>query len=1001
LERGDRLKSGIMNKQNWLKLLILLCIFLPPNVGPTFSQTADGAKKLLKEGKDLYKNQKYKEALEKCKEGLNISRSLKDIEVENSFLTLIALTHFKMNNFNKALAYFQDSLKIEQKLGNERGISADLSGIGGAYRHLGEYQKALTSFQEALKIYHALGDKYNTGSTLSCIGIVYFHQNEYQKALNSYQEALKINQELGDKRGEASDLSNIGFVYHYLEDYQKAIFYYRASLILRHELADKRGEASDLGNIGLVYNYLGDHKKALEFGQEALKIHQELGDKRGEASDLSNLSLVYAKLSEYQKAHKFNQEALKIHRELGDKRGEVSDLCNTGLIYSDLGEYKKALKYHQDALSISQELCDKRGEAGCLGNIGLVYLNSGEHKKALKFHQDALKIYQELEDRHGEGTALCNIGIGYGELGDRKKALVYFMNALEIQTKLGDKYGEVYDLTNIGYLYTKLGDYRLALKFYNNALKMATEIENIDILADCLKETALVYAKLQQKDNAIECLTKSIKTIESIREKLMVEEFKIGFMQNKMSAYEALISLLIEKRRNKEAWSYLERSKARTCLDLLGNRRIDFREKAAPELIQKEKELDGRILELQAHLNKESDIGKRKIISSHIEPLQKEYEEVIEKMKLACPEYASLRIVQVSTLKDIQDRLDKDALILEYFIGDEKSYLFLIDKDNLRVVNIPQTEKSIKEMITALERRMQTKAPCEEQIRALSEALIKPAWEEVKNKKKLIVIPHSALYYLPFNILSDEDGKCLVTNHQILTLPSASVWKLCLDKPVNKGEKLSAYAIGNYNVAYLDRKNDDISLLSTQNLTRDETGPLPATKDEVESIAALYPGGITLIGDKMTSAEVKETIKQGNLVHFATHGILDIKHPLFSGLMLSDKILTTAEIFSLETNARIVVLSACNTAGGELSQGDELVGISRAFMYAGAPVVVASLWKVSDNSTAKLMSYFYENLKKGEPAGEAMRNAQLRLMKAYPHPYYWAPFVVIGEERRL
>jgi CHAT domain-containing protein len=203
--------------------------------------------------------------------------------------------------------------------------------------------------------------------------------------------------------------------------------------------------------------------------------------------------------------------------------------------------------------------------------------------------------------------------------------------------------------------------------------------------------------------------------------------------------------------------------------------------------------------------------------------------------------------------------------------------------------------------------------------------------------------------------------------------------------------------IGDYTAAYLDGTSDDVSLISTKGLTRSDIGPLPATRDEVVSISALYPGGSVLIGKNATSGKVKETIKSGNLVHFATHAVLDAKHPLFSGLVLSDKFFTTAEIFSLETDARLVVLSACKTAGGGLSNGDDLVEISRAFMYAGSPVVVASLWKVSDTSTAKLMSYFYAGLKKGNSTGQALREAQLKLMKEYPHPYYWAPFEVIGD----
>ncbi|MCL5773529.1 MAG: CHAT domain-containing protein [Firmicutes bacterium] len=278
----------------------------------------------------------------------------------------------------------------------------------------------------------------------------------------------------------------------------------------------------------------------------------------------------------------------------------------------------------------------------------------------------------------------------------------------------------------------------------------------------------------------------------------------------------------------------------------------------------------------------------------------------------------------------------------------------------------------------------------------------------MKGKKKLIIVPHSVLHYLPFAMLVDSNGDYLVKNYQILTQPSASVYMLCLNKKKSKGEKLEAYAIGDIAVSFGEKKENkkEVSLRGTivmsPELMREGLSPLPGTEDEVKEISKVYPDGKVLIGNKATIEQVKTSVGNGTLVHFATHGILDSRHPLFSGLVFYDGILTTSDIFSLNLKANMVVLSACNTAGGGISSGDEIVGISRAFMYAGTPTVVASLWSISDVSTVQLMKDFYRKLKQGESKAAALQEAQKYMMKSteYSHPYYWAPFILIGDGGR-
>lgn len=949
--------------RNQLFFLALLIVILTLSSSiATFSKDSSvDPQELLDEGKRLCNQGSYEEALEYFLKVLEVKKEAGDISGVCYVLNYIGFSYSSLGNHKKALEYAFEELSLKKQIGDKSGIARSLNNIAFTYASLGKYEEALKYYMEELSLRKQIGNKGNIGLVFSDIAVIYEKLGNYEKALEYAQKDLSISKEIDDKAGTGNALYHAGLIYINIENYKKALEYFKGAEIIKEKMGDIKGAGNVYYYIGLIYSRFNDYGNAFDYFQKALKIQDQMKDLNGRADVLNKIGILYFNLGDFSKALEYYQEALQIKKQSGDKALAADILDDIVLAYAKLGKQDKALEYIQEMVKLREGVRDKTKLDKTYNNFAFIYIKIGYYQRAIEYMHKVLKIQKEVKNPVGQAAALNNIALIYYCSSDYKKALEYYQKALKILKISGDK----------------------------------------STMLNSFGGMALAYKGMKKYDRAIEFLIKSIDILESIRGKIKIEEHKVSFLEDKIFFYEELIQLLIKTGRIKDAWHYVERAKARTFLDMLGNQKINFRAKGAPELIEKEMELEDKINNVIAGMQKENDAGKKMLLKRQMDALQKEYEETIIKLKVSNPEYASLKSVQVSSLEEIQNLLEEDSVILEYFICKDKGYLFIIDKETFSACEIPFSEGELKEKITELRRRILTRAVCDKQIDELSRILLQPALSYIKKKKKIIVIPHSALHYLPFCLLRDSGGDYLVKRYQILTEPSASVWKLCLDKAEDKKMSLVAYALGTVKVSFLKEKtnlNEEISFLSSE-LVREGLSPLPATKEEVESIAVLFPESTILVGNQMTSEKVKETISEKSLIHFATHGLLDPIHPLFSGLVLCDRILTTAEIFSMDIDASMVVLSACDTAYGRISGGDEIIGISRAFMYAGTPVVVASLWSVSDESTASLMKSFYKKLIQGVSESRALEEAQLSLMDEYPHPYFWAPFIMIGDRR--
>jgi len=927
-------------------------------------------------------------------------------------------------------------------------------------------RKGVEKYYEALDLYRRVGDRKWEAETLNNVGLVYHSLGEMQKALDIYNEALPLRLAVGDRRGEAITLNNIGLVYRSLGEMQKALEKYNEALPLRRAVGDRRGEAITLNNIGMVYRSLGEMQKALEKYNEALPIFQTItvGDRADQAVTLNNIGVVYQSLGETQKALEKHNEALSLRRAVGDRRGEAVTLNNIGDVYRSLGETQKALEKHNEALSLRRAVGDRSGEAATLNNIGEAYRSLGETQKALEKYNEALPLKRAVGDRSGEAIILNNIGLVYRSLREMQKALEKYNEALSILRTVGDRSMMALTLNNIGEIYRLLGETQKALDKFDEALSLRRAVRDRNGEAVTLLRIAQVEQKRGNLTQARQTVEQAIGLIESLRTNIASQELRASYFASRQEFFETYIDALMEQHRqnpaaafNAVALAVSERARARSLLELLKEASADIRQGVDGSLLERERSLQQRLNAKAAAqvslLNRKHTPEQADAAAKEIAAITAEYEEIQAQIRARSPRYAALTQPQPLSLMEIQQQaLDEDTLLLEYALGEKRSYLWLVSQRSIDSYELPPraeveaATRRVYELFTARPKRGTPPDPqLIAQARTLSRMLLGPVAPRLGGKRLVVVAP-GALSYLPFAALpapEDEkrpagDYEPLVAEHEVVTIPSASVLSIIRREMVGRRRAAKSVAV----LADPVFETSDPRLASAKNgSSSGETLPAPAadaelseltrairtmnfsdaragftrlafSRQEAESIIALTPRGTGLKATDFSASRalaMSGQLSQYRILHFATHGLLNSERPELSGLVFSlidqegksqDGFLRLHEIYNLQLNADLIVLSACETGLGKEIKGEGLIGLTRGFMYSGAPRVVASLWSVDDLATAELMKLFYQRmLKDGMPAGAALRAAQLELsrQKRWASPYFWAGFVLHGE----
>jgi CHAT domain-containing protein/Tfp pilus assembly protein PilF len=966
----------------------------------------------------------------------------------------------------KAEEHFRQALAIRQKLApGSLDIAVSLIRLGDMARQRGDLAKAEEYGRQALEIGQKLapGGMQVAGS-VNILGSVAVLRGDLAKAEEYFRQALEIRQKLlPESLSVAGSLNNLGYVAWQRGDLAKAEEYGRQALEIKQKLLPGSVEvAASFNNIGSVAQERGDLAKAEGYYRQALEIRQKLApgslDVAGSLNNLGNLARQRGELA---KAEEYYRQALEIRQKLAPGSLDVGDsLLNLGYVAEQRGELAKAEEYYRGALDLRQKLAPGSLDvAASLNNLGIVAERRADLTKAEEYYRQALDIRQKLAPRSlAVAENLDNLGNVVMQRGDLAKAEEYCRQALQIRQKLAPgSLGVADSLSSLGDAAKQQGDWAKAEEYYRQALDIRQKLtpesgeyaDSLAELAKVLRRKGQIVQATQLYQQALDVLDKQMSMFGGS------EETRSGFRSNHLDFYRAYIDLLVRQKQPELAFHVLERSRAQGLLETLVAARVDIRKGVNPELVEKERSLrelltrkSNRRIQL---LNNKLMGEQAAAIEKEIQEILKQYQEVEGQIRQVSPGYAALTQPQALSAKEVQQQLlDSDTLLLEYALGEERSYVFAVTHDSIAAFPLPkrtEIEAPARELYLLLssrtpgeETRKQkpVRAPAEYKLALakLSQMVLGPVADQL-NRKRVLVVSDGALQYIPFAILltPENPSVSLLMEHEVVNLPSASV--LAVLRQQLSGRKAAPKAVAVLADPVFDIHDDRLRLATKNDKSsppdsaqasgqsglyqsarevdpaRNGTFPrLPYSRREADAIFSIAKqGNVTESLDFNASKDTAMSphLRDYRIVHFATHGLLNNEHPELSGLVFSlvdrqgkiqDGFLRLLDIYNLDLNADLVVLSACQTALGKLIAEEGLVGLTRGFMYAGAPRVMASLWKVDDEATAELMKKLYEGmLKHSLTPAQALRSAQVWMsqQKRWKHPYYWAGFVLQGE----
>lgn len=907
--------------------------------------------------------------------------------------------------------------------------------------------KSNEKYAQALAHWQSASNRWYQAVTLDALGGRALSDNQPQAATDRYRQALVLWRDLGDVQGEAEALTGLGDVYGQLDFRRPELDYYRQALPLIRAAGDRVAEGAVLNDLGLSYWELGQNEEALGYYSQALALGT-LAAAVDRATVYENLGLLDLSRGDNQKAIEELTQALGLFQHIHERRKSAHTLDLIGYVHSQLGDFPAALNFYWQALALSRQAGDARTQTIVLQDVGTVYADSGDFAKAFRYFNQALALSRASQRRNLEAEILGSMGAAYANAGQARKALPYCLQALQLQREGEHLDGQAIELLEEGRLYAALGDTARALEALNEALALNRKIQSKDGEAQTLAARAQIERNTGRFDAALADLQAALPIVESTRSHLESQTLRTSYFASKRNYYDLYADVLMRLHRTSDAFDISEHARARSLLDTLALTHATIRQGADSTLLDRQHRLQDRIDaedRLQGELLERRDRTEQAAtVAKELAELSTQYDEVSAQIRAASPHYAALTQPRTLSWRELkQNALDGDTLLLEYLLGEQHSYLWAATTSTLEGFELPSRtviQKAVKRAYSVLstppaagQQGVPPAAPPE--LMELSQIILGPAGK-LLGSKRLLIVGDDALQYIPFACLPNPagSGKPLVTAHEVVYLPSASVLPLLR-------QEMEARTAADRTVAVLsdpvfERDDPRVHLttlkrgsgpppdqgeLTRGQLTRSmsESGisrlqRLLYSRREADAIQQLAAPNQVLRAvdfDASRATATSPELGRYRIVHFATHALLNSQHPELSGIVLSlvdvhgapqNGFLRMHEIYNLRLSADLVVLSACQTALGTEIKGEGLVGITRGFMYAGVPRVIASLWSVQDDATAALMKRFYQGmLRDRQSPAAALRNAQLAMLQQsqWVSPYYWGGFILQGDWR--
>jgi CHAT domain-containing protein/tetratricopeptide (TPR) repeat protein len=916
---------------------------------------------LMKKEVDLLIRNDAREALRVAELAESLSQLSPDTAARALGARTKAMALHVLSRYAEAVEYYERARHLYREAGRQVEMARVERAMVDALIYLSGYDEALKLAGEARQVFAAHDEKLLLAQLESNVGNIYHRLDRNQEALDCYNRAAEVFAELNNRHGLALVSFNRANVYCNLDDFRQAQALYEQAHELHCAEENQLGAAQTRYSIGYLHFLRGAYHQAMRVLHEARAECLGLGDEQTAALCILDLAEIYLQLNILDEAAQLAAQARRLFEDLGMRYEAARALTFLGLAEMRQCKPDKA----ERSFALAREEFAAEGNEVYLGLISL-------YQAELRLQRGQPPAPSELEDAiklAGEAETIF--------AGQHLKAKTCAARLIKARALLSGG--------------------REAQELCENILQSCRELEAPWLryqAHELLGDSMLAGGEIQR---AHEHYAQAISFIEQIRGSIRVDEFRSAFFKDKLRVYEKLIRLCLDEEdpeRHAEAFYYLESSKARTLVDLLIN---DLElmplpdNEASAELSRQWQSLREKLHWHHSKMNQAEMQGKSRLLSvdqrlhEEIVLCERALSKVTRELQASDPSFIWLQRSGGIKVEELRGILAPDEIVIEYYFDAEELKIFLIDRHSLRVVSSGHSLREISEQIQKLrfqcdkfhygpgylavhaERLRQSTNDC---LRELWQALYAPVADLVQGGK-LTFIPFGLLHNVPFQALFDGE-KYLIESHEIAQAPSAMLLKLCAER-----------AHQNYERALMIGAADENT---------------PQITEEIRAIRALFPQGSCFTGTAATAQSLTDNATSSDILHIASHAVFRHDNPMFSAFKLADTWLNFYDICALKLPASLVVLSGCNTGASRIYAGDELMGLARGFLTAGASSLVVSLWAVNDPATAQLMTALYQKLRSGTSTRAALRAAALEIKSRYDHPYYWAPFVLISHD---
>jgi CHAT domain-containing protein/Tfp pilus assembly protein PilF len=873
-----------------------------------------------------------------------------------------------------------EALDLGQRLADPEIEASALRLLGRVLDSQGDGARASALLERALSLAQAAADERTEARILDDLAFSCWTRAEYARALGYVRRALDIQERHTDLQGQATSLDLFGRVHLKQGEYELAQGFYERALGLRESTGDVPGQAEARGHLAQLHLDRQSYASALAQHQQAASLLEQAGDRAGLGRQEAAIGYVYVMQGALTEARAHYRRAVALAQETEDIAGLGSALSKMAGADLRRGRFDQALERYSRSLDIRRAVGDRREEAWTEARIAKVHRLHGRPDLALEHYHRALTLWQDMQDRRALGSYLWEVGGCYESQGDDDEALRQYRRALALGEEIRLPYVSL-TLGSMGRIHSRRGEVSLALEHGVRAVRWADATGNPEMRWRALYDLGAIQRVVGRPEEALASLLQSLAILEALRaEAAPADEARASWMDDKEAVYAETLGLLAERGDAAEALEIAERARARGFLDLLATRlpANAATPLSAPELREEAQRRQVTFVEYFVSPNRIFIwvVGPDGVIHA-------------TEVDLTAPQLDRL-------IGEMRHALKADVAAREWDLEERASDEGASGREEGAA---EATSGGLPEARPVLAR--------------LHEVLIEPIarWLPDDPDQPVLLVPHRKLFLVSFGALLDRRGRYFIESHSLGYGPAISVFRQTARGAPGASRPRRVMVVGNPSMPTVPGRARPLS-------------GLPGAEAEARGVSALFPADevTTLLGARAAEDRVSELATRQTILHLATHGIVRDDEPFESLLALSpsalgdprrDGLWTAREVFDLDLHADLVTLSACSTGLGRIT-GDGVLGLSRAFLHAGARSLVVSLWRVADNVGRPQMEAFYRELRRsGGNKAVALRRAQVETIRALrsgrvstaagqvlpEDPVYWAPFVLVGEAK--